>query len=123
MATPTPQPPAGLLEAIQQAARDVLPARMNTLRESTLAGEGGATSADAAFAEPRPLYNLGLDRIVDGSGLEAADLVGWRSLVTIGRHPVAVVDAAADSPTVNSFNYGPFVAGLAHATDASRAAA
>jgi hypothetical protein len=122
MATPTPQPPAGLLEAIQQAASEVLPARMNTLRESTVGGEGGATAEDAVFAAPRPLYNLGLDRILDGSGLAAADHVGWRTLVTIGRRPVAAVDAAADTPTVSSFNYGPFVKGLAQATDASRAA-
>jgi hypothetical protein len=113
------EPPAGLEEAIRHAAQEVLPRRASMFGEAAIGPQDGGSLEDAEISAPRALYNLGLDRIVDGSGLEVAELVGWRTLISIRSRPVAIVDAAPDS-TVRSFNYGPFLDGLASATEATR---
>ena len=123
MVTQPPQPPAGLVEAVRQAAGELLPARMNSTRQGAIAGAGGALAGETTVDAPRALYDLGLDGIVVGSGLEAARFVGWRTLVGVGARPVAMADSDADpgNPTVRAMNYGPFVAGLARAGQARAA--
>ena len=68
--------------------------------------------------QPHPVYNLGLDALAAGKGIEAAELVSWRYLIVEG----ATINKAAEikvSPVgeskFNSVNAGPAVAGTAAA--------
>lgn len=122
MVTNAAQPPDGLIDAVRRAADELLPARMGTTAQGAVArADVGGAAGDVDVQTPRPLYDIGLDRIADGSGLESARQVGWRTLVNVGASPVAMADSADDDdgPTVRSMNYGPFVAGLAEAADSS----
>ena len=117
MVTRSPQPPQRLVEVVRKAASELLPSRMNSIRQGRVAEAGAAPTGETTVESPRPLYDLGLDRILDGSGLDAASHVGWRTLVGIGTTPVAMADSDADpeNPAVRAMNYGPFVVGLASA--------
>lgn len=122
MPTAPPPPPEGLLDAVRQTASELLPARIQSTGHEGFAAEGGVGAMDVTA--PRPLYHLGLEQLTSGRGLDAADVVGWRTLVTLGGRPVAAsdVDVSGDAPVVNAMNYGPFVEGLARAGGAQEAA-
>ena len=118
MPTAPPPPPEGLLEAVREVAGNLLPRRIQDFHQSALTEEGPTGGLDALA--PRPLYHLGLDRLVAGQGLDAAEAVGWRTLVTLSGRVVATADSdAAATPTVTAMNYGPFVGGLASAAESA----
>jgi hypothetical protein len=114
-----PPPPEGLEDAIRQVSDELLPSRMGSTRQSVVRSGARASEGETTVASPRPLYNLGLDSITQGRGLDAATPVGWRTLVAVANTPVALADADAESdgPRVRAMNYGPFVDGLARAEE------
>jgi hypothetical protein len=114
-----PEPPEGLENAVLAVAAELLPGRP----ESLGAGFGGSGAFEEALASStrlgatRPLYHLGLDRIVDRTGLAAAQPIGWRAMVSVqGREAAfADVDERPEGPEVRQMTYGPVVSGLLEA--------
>jgi hypothetical protein len=71
------KPPAGSDEALQEGLQAVAGARQ-------AGAEGGkrlAPAAPTAALRPHPVYELGLEDLAAGKGLEAARLVAWRYLL------------------------------------------
>lgn len=115
-----PEPPEGLEGAVLEVAAELLPSRMESLGAGFAAATGGA--ADELVASTRlgttlPLYHLGLDRIVDRTGLAAAESIGWRAMVSVLGQEAAFadVDDRPEGPEVRQMTYGSVVSGLADA--------
>ena len=102
------EPPSAAGDAADSALRSFVTSGRYRLR--TLEGK----SPDAvAPAQPHPVYNLGLQDIADGRGLQAAALTSWRFLLQQGGNTVAAMELAVDKQSgAMSFagvNAGPFV--------------
>ncbi|HEX5928717.1 MAG TPA: hypothetical protein VFY48_04910 [Solirubrobacterales bacterium] len=70
---------------------------------------GGAPPENLTIAAPHPVYSLGLDALVEGSGLERAEQVGQRCLIMNDENAVAtaeIVDEAGGSGVTTT--RGPF---------------
>jgi hypothetical protein len=102
------EPPRATLEAVQEtlskrAERSDFATR--ALRE--------APPDELALAAPHPVYTLGLRSLVEGEGLESAELTGWRYLVQRGDTTIASAEVhigAAGAETRGlEVNEGPFV--------------
>lgn len=107
------QPPDGLRAEVLRVAEQLLPSR---LADADTAWAVDDSSSRIDVGAVRPLYSMGLDSIAAGRGPEAAELVGWRTLVMFGEVAVAMADAGLRAePQIQSMNYGPFVAGLSDA--------
>lgn len=111
-----PPAPQGLLDAVLRTAAELLPGRIQSTQQGLAPREGGGEggTAEPEAGTPRPLYSLGLDRLLDGSGVAAAEQVGWRTMVSLAGTDVAMADSAMDTgeATVQAMNYGPYVGGL-----------
>jgi hypothetical protein len=98
-------PPEGALAAVT----DHLGAQHSAARAM---GLEQATSAGPAWSWPHPIYVLGLDAILAGHGLDAAQPVGWRFLSGGADQPAAVAaeahGAESDGFRFGALNYGPF---------------
>jgi hypothetical protein len=117
-------PPAALERAVLDAATELLPGRLAENGAHAPSTSGFAPLQEAAAGEVWPLYHLGLDSLVAGAGLAAAQQIGWRALVRTSGRPVALADVAvevASSADVRQFVYGPIVDGLAARADGSSA--
>ncbi|WP_327090201.1 hypothetical protein OIE66_06150 [Nonomuraea sp. NBC_01738] len=114
-----PVPPSGIPETVR--------AKLHSL-----AGESRFSTKALRLAEqdqlevttPHQVFTLGLDAIESGAGLEAAQPVGWRYLITGGGEVIASAEtaqAADGSPEPAQFTEGPFVGATATAVRAARA--
>jgi hypothetical protein len=107
------QPPERLRAEVLRVAEQLLPSR---LADADTAWAVDDSSSAIQVGAVRPLYSVGLDAIAAGRGAEAAELIGWRTLVLFGEEAVAMADTGLrGEPQVQSMNYGPFVAGLSDA--------
>lgn len=119
------EPPPGLEQAVLDTASELLPGRLGSTggQGPTLAGEATDVAATTAISDVWPLYHLGLQQIVDGSGLDTAAFIGWRALLRVGGRPAAIADvdpAAAGSDDVRQLSYGRVVSGISVAADSPR---
>jgi hypothetical protein len=97
---------------------------LDDLRSSTVLSfsAGGGVSGPTALLKanpaqlttslPHPVYDLGLDAIVAGKGLEAAKLNGWRYVLEDGGKPFAFAELDGGGQSFTSFNTGGFPAAL-----------
>lgn len=93
------------------------------LQLSELAGRAGFRNRALAQADPlaiglaaaHDVYNLGLDQIVAGAGIDDAERVGRRFLVLDGDAPVASAEVSGADGAGFASNEGPFVAATAAA--------
>jgi hypothetical protein len=72
-----------------------------------------ADLAPAGLSAPHPVYTASAQHVIDGGVLAAAQLTGWRSIVSKDGQPVAALESDG------SVHQGPFVAGT---VDAARVA-
>ncbi len=81
----------------------------------------GAIGGAAAVVTPvatHQVYSIGLNQLADGSGLRAAKMVGWRTIVLHGSDPVAAVEftgGGSEPRNLKSVNQGPQVRSTASA--------
>ena len=115
MAIKIPGPPDDGADAVRSAAQDLLPGRFP---------ERAHVELPLEVAAPLAVLHLGLDAVLEGADLDAAEHIGWRHVVRLGDEPVALadVDAAHGPAQVRQVNYGPFVASVARAAERSRRA-
>ncbi|MFI6601760.1 hypothetical protein ACIBHX_36400 [Nonomuraea sp. NPDC050536] len=114
-----PAPPAGVPETVQSKLR-------------ALAGDSRFSTQALRLAErdqlevstPHQVFTIGLDDIESGAGLDAAQPVGWRYLVTAGGDVIASAEttqAPDGTPQPAQFTEGRFVGATATAVQAARA--
>ena len=121
------RPPEGLERSVLETAAELLPGRLGDAgaRGPMPTGEARELAADTMVSDVWPLYHLGLNRIVDGTGLSAAEMIGWRALLRVNGRSVALADVnaeAAEASDVRQLTYGPVVAGLAAIAQSARQA-
>ena len=107
MSPKIPDPPRGGAEAVGAGVQELLPARFPQMARV----EDRAEVSDAL-----PVVHLGLDRVLDGGGLDASELVAWRHVVRVAGEPLALADTAPDDgggAALRQVNYGPFVGSVA----------
>jgi hypothetical protein len=119
------QPPTGLERAVLDTAAELLPARLGAAggHGPSLAGEVIDMADRTTISDVWPLYHLGLQQIVEGSGLAGAAFVGWRALVRVSGQPTAIADVepAVDSAEdVRQMTYGAVVSGITQLAEASQ---
>ena len=83
---------------------------------------GGGVSASSSLLQanpaqlttslPHPVYDLGIDAIAAGQGLDAAKLNGWRYVLEDGGKPFAFAELDGGGQSFTSFNTGGFAAAL-----------
>lgn len=119
------EPPPGLEQAVLDTAAELLPSRLGATggQGPTVAGEVPALASTTAISDVWPLYHLGLQQIVDGSGLGGAEFIGWRALLRVSGRPAAIADVDPDaggSQDVRQLSYGPVVSGITSAAESPR---
>ncbi len=109
-----------------QAALDALQSGLGQLRATGgpkfLVALTTGHAAPLAQGLPHQSYNLGLDAVQAGRGLEAAQPTSWRFLLGEPSQAPTVdaeVRAAAGTQTLAGLNYGPFVAQTFNALQAA----
>ncbi|UGT43846.1 hypothetical protein LTV02_10850 [Nocardia yamanashiensis] len=73
-----------------------------------------ARKEQLALTTPHEVFTMGLDDLAAGAGLDRAESVGWRYLVSDGNQVIASAEtapAADGSQEVSQFTEGPFVLG------------
>jgi hypothetical protein len=109
-----PEPTAGESDVVRQAVYTF--AENRRFRTEALR----SARADAlTVTDPHQVFNLQLDDLRSGAGLNAAKPTGWRYLVREGDRVLAaaesVSDPAGEGPVFSQFNEGPFVPATAGA--------
>ncbi|GAB2664984.1 hypothetical protein [Nocardia goodfellowii] len=102
-----PNPPAEVPDKVKGKLR----AFADDAKFSTKALRG-ARKDQLDLSTPHQIFSMGLDDIVDGAGLEAAQPVGWRYLVVDGAQIVASAEttqAPDGTQEMSQFTEGPFV--------------
>jgi hypothetical protein len=109
-----PEPTAGESDVVRQA--------VYTFAENRRFRTEGLRSARAdalTVTDPHQVFNLQLDDLRSGAGLNAANPTGWRYLVREGDRVLAAAesmsDPAGEGPVFSQFNEGPFVPATAGA--------
>ena len=125
MPTSREVPPERLERSVLEVAGELFPALLAEIGAKAAEASGQETSLEdtTRVGEVWPLYHLGLDRIVDGTGLDGARMVGWRALVEVAGRPAALADVnhgGASAGDVRQMTYGPVVAELASIKDSNR---
>lgn len=105
---------------VADALDDIRGSAMNALG----GGSGIPTSSSALLRVnpqtltttiPHPVYDLGVDAIVAGHGLEAATLNGWRYVLEDAGHAFAFAELDGAGKEFTSFNTGAFPLALCDA--------
>ncbi len=109
------KPPPDCLSALQQGLHQV----HQSHRMLSAGGRPKTTIVDApSVMRPHPVYNLGVDALAMGKGIDAAKLASWRYLLIEGEviEKAAEVGVSSAGPTkFHSINAGPAVAGTVEA--------
>jgi hypothetical protein len=116
MAIRLPTPPPGGLAAVATALTDLqTSAARNSVGGASLNGPWRLFAASRngfTATAPHPCYHLGLGALIEGVGLAAAELVGWRYLLEDNGRTVALAEVSAPSDgspaRFRSFNAGRF---------------
>ncbi len=121
------RPPADLERSVLETAAELLPDRLGAIQGlgPDLGGAPADLAAATAVSDVWSLYHLGLDRIVDGTGLPGTQPIGWRALVRVGNRAVAYADVGqldGEATEVRQMTYGPVVGGITTLAEAPRAA-
>jgi hypothetical protein len=100
--------------------KESMQALISSLEKLPSAAMGGATamilenpkSLESSISFPHKVYNLGLQDIVGGKGIEAAHLVSWRYLINQGTRGTAAAEVNYDerkkSNQFSQLNQGAF---------------
>lgn len=73
-----------------------------------------SAAAPVGLSDPHPVYAASAQDILDGRVLAAAQLIGWRSIVSKDGEPLAAAEVD-NANALSNVNQGPFVTGTADA--------
>lgn len=106
---------SGALATIRSQLTD-LAARPENVQAELAPLAGAAAEPGLEAAAPHEVYNLSLQALAKGDGLEAATPVGVRALITSHNEPIGAVELPdADGAAGAVTSHGPFTQGTADA--------